>query len=1434
MALNDLMAEIAMDRTLFHGDEPSEVKVLNQVLKLIEDKISEVKNQAVKCLGQLIKVIRENNLTIVVDKLIQFSSGKEEELRDVAGLAFKTVVSELPADGKLAAAVSQKMVPKLLAQLQNSSQPATPPDSIMETLSTLSVLVARFPQQATSAANDPIKVILPLTSHSRAAVRKRAITTLAQYVPYAPPAEFPELMKSTITPSLAASASIEKQQTVSQLVGAVARYAPTRVAPVLGDIIPGLLAAAQREDSDLCEGCLQTLETLTLRCPTEVTPYLPSIMLIAKEMVKYDPNYAADDEDEDEAMGEPDDDDDDDAVDDAYSDDEDTSYKVRRSSAKVILAIINTRPELLTSLYLNVSPVIISRFGDREESVKLELWSTYSHLIKQTGVYGDAPQAKSTEGGKRKRGEGMEVEDTPYTLLKSQVQALSKALLKQLQPKSSAAVLQAGMDLLQSLLVVLPGSLAPQAQSISSITASILGSSSSSTTSSLHATVLSFLSLFFSTHAIAAYKSAIPALTPKMLSASSQRHPRIASEAFRAFSALLIASKPVQAAEWVNKLYDEVVARLRSGDTDAEVRMRAEDVVIELWLNATDIMRTKGGHEWDALLKGGRLEGAVRVVEKVAGDVSMDGAWVGSSTEWIFGVLQRPAKAGKSSAFGCLEVLLQQYKSGVPEHIPAEIVPQLIHFLSLNDLVLMTHALSTLNILLRVSPKQTYPLVEKSVLPTVYQLAHSPSVSGTALEALTEFFQDLVAADNDIAGHIVPGLVLALEKSKTGETSPSNVSKCVSAVVRGYHDLAAGIIAEFAKSIKPRSKSTQQHVVLSLLALGEIGKTIDMANQQEIFSNSLALFSAESETIRAAAAFAAGNIAVGSLHTFLNHLVAQMQSDQEKRLLTLHALKELETVAGALWVPLFAVSSSSEETVRNVAAGCLGQLTTANPTSYLPQLQERLADPSPSVRATVVAAVRYTFADNTQSYDELLSPLIIQFMSLVHDSDLAVRRSTLSTLNAAARNKPHLVRDHLSGLMPLLYKETFQKPELIRIVEMGPWKHRVDDGLEARKTAYETMYTILDTCLAKIDIHEFLSHVITGLRDEANEIKVLCHMMLFRLSQVAPTAVSLRLDDMAADLSVGMKGAPVGKDTVKQDLERTAELQRSTLRAIAALSKISAAGSSSEFDKVVDSVSRPGSQWSSEFHELLRTFPTSIKRSISLTTVAKATITTPDLLSTLDPTPDRVPLSKSIKSARPVRGRLSDTPLPPRPRKEKRPPRAYEVGGRSSGFTKPVVSATLDKYFLHVHASSNNTLLHLMDAQGNCQPKGQVSAGILKYRHKQRSTFDAGFQASLRMIKRIEEEANKKRVVPVRMFVSEGSVAEDGFEETRVADGGEPQYKPGMEVEVVFNGFGHGKQAFIAAMMSSEGDGVRPLVTRFTDRTHIKIGGERSPKARRL
>ena len=51
------------------------------------------------------------------------------------------------------------------------------------------------------------------------------------------------------------------------------------------------------------------------------------------------------------------------------------------------------------------------------------------------------------------------------------------------------------------------------------------------------------------------------------------------------------------------------------------------------------------------------------------------------------------------------------------------------------------------------------------------------------------------------------------------------------------------------------------------------------------------------------------------------------------------AVAQLEKVADGLWDPLFENTAGSEEASRNVAASCLGKLTTLKPAVYLPRLQ---------------------------------------------------------------------------------------------------------------------------------------------------------------------------------------------------------------------------------------------------------------------------------------------------------------------------------------------------------------------------------------------------------------------------------------------------------------------------------------------------------------
>jgi cullin-associated NEDD8-dissociated protein 1 len=167
----------------------------------------------------------------------------------------------------------------------------------------------------------------------------------------------------------------------------------------------------------------------------------------------------------------------------------------------------------------------------------------------------------------------------------------------------------------------------------------------------------------------------------------------------------------------------------------------------------------------------------------------------------------------------------------------------------------------------------------------------------------------------------------------------------------------------------------------------------EFSSREEVFKKALEYFSASSDEVRAAAAFAVGNIAVGNADELLPTIVVLIESDDDerKRFLSLHALKEFithsshETLASksdSLWSPLFQICAvdgppvpepsktgatkdenearekrvdaqwkesegireiwKSSEVVRNIAAECLGRITLTDPHKFLSFLQVRL------------------------------------------------------------------------------------------------------------------------------------------------------------------------------------------------------------------------------------------------------------------------------------------------------------------------------------------------------------------------------------------------------------------------------------------------------------------------------------------------------------
>jgi len=370
-----------------------------------------------------------------------------------------------------------------------------------------------------------------------------------------------------------------------------------------------------------------------------------------------------------------------------------------------------------------------------------------------------------------------------------------------------------------------------------------------------------------------------------------------------------------------------------------------------------------------------------------------------------------------------------------------------------------------------------------------------------------------------------------------------------------------------------------QERVLALLCLGEIGNRNDLSSHRGLVDAVMASFSSSSEEVKAAASFALGNISAGNLPHYLPGTLEAIKTSAHEYPM-LYALKDLissvSTSGGAqlsayaeqMLPCLFGFASRDEEGVRNVAAECLGKLAAIAP-SVIPALEERLSNPSPFTRSVVVNSMRFIITEGGGGGSAMSPASIRKFLSTLEDSDLKVRRGALLALNCVAHNRPTAIREGLSELLPMLYGETVKKPELVHQVDLGPFKHTVDDGLELRKAAFECMDTLLESLSEKIELSAFLQHLLSGLSDD-HDIKLLCHSMLSKLAaSTSNQAVIVSTLDAVVDPLRATVNATLKDNAVKQQIERHDELVRSAMRAIRALEKMGEADTCHKFTEFV-------------------------------------------------------------------------------------------------------------------------------------------------------------------------------------------------------------------------------------------------------------------------
>ncbi|XP_035907523.1 cullin-associated NEDD8-dissociated protein 1 [Anopheles stephensi] len=1199
MATNDLMTELQKDSIKL--DDESEKKVVRMVLRLLEDKNGEVQNLAVKCLGPLVNKVKENQVETIVDLLCANMVSNNEQLRDISSIGLKTVISELPqSSNSLVPNVCQRITGKLSVAIEKEDVSVQ-----LEALDILSDLLSRFGDLLVPFHELILKALVPQLGSARQAVRKRTIVALSHLLTTCNNNAYNKVIEHLLD-------GLEKPQnpgtirTYIQCLAAICRQAGHRLCNHIERVMFLLNQYSLRDDDELREFCLQACEAFVQRCPEAIIPHIPTIVDLCLKYITYDPNYnyEADDGDGGTSMEM----EDDEEIDsEEYSDDDDMSWKVRRSAAKCLESVISTRHELLEEFYKTLSPALIARFKEREENVKSDIFHAYIALLKSTRPMGDDIGHDP---------DSMEQIPGPISMLTDQVPTIVKAV-QPLMREKSVKTRQDCFLLLRELLNALPGALSNHIDQLMNGIHYSLNDKNS--TSNMKIDALGFVYCMLVGHNPQVFHAHIQLLVPLVVNAVFDPFYKIATEALLVLQQLVKVIRPLDMqtsfdfTPYVSQLYTSTLQKLRSPEVDQEVKERAIACMGQIIANMGDVLQPELVTCLPLFMERLRNEvtrlSSVKALTMIAASpLRVNLSPIIAEVIPVLGsFLRKNQRALKLNSLTLLDTLVTHYSQFLDPMLLRGAVAEVPPLLSESDLHVAQLSLVLLTSVARQQPEALVG-VHEQILQEVMTLVRSPLLQGTALNCTLKLFQALVQAQ--LPGlsyrHLLAMLMNPVYNQQQHGGSPlhkqayHSLAKCIAALTLQVPNEALTVAGEFLREIQNRRNDS--HLMFYLLTIGEIGRHFNLHTIDTLAQTILNCFSASSEDVKGAASHALGAIAVGNLNHYLPFILNEIEAQPKRQYLLLHSLKEVisslsTSKAGleqllpsvpSIWTQLFKHCECSEEGSRNVVAECLGKLVLVNPEELLPRLQMALRSESALMRTAVVSAIKFTISDQPQPIDPLLRQCIGQFLFALQDPEPSVRRVALVAFNSAVHNKPSLVRDLLPELLPQLYSETKVKKELIREVEMGPFKHTVDDGLDIRKAAFECMYTLLEQGLDRVDIMQFLEHVQAGLRDHY-DIKMLTYLMTARLAALCPNAVLQKLDQFVEPLRATCT-LKVKANSVKQEYEKQDELKRSALRAVAALLQIPKADkniylaeflilirSSSELQPLLESVQKDSS-----------------------------------------------------------------------------------------------------------------------------------------------------------------------------------------------------------------------------------------------------------------
>ena len=760
------------------------------------------------------------------------------------------------------------------------------------------------------------------------------------------------------------------------------------------------------EIDEVLEAALIALESFLASCSQDMRMYTDETIAAATRFLKYDPNLAQDDDDDEDAM-ESDEEDalegDDFEEEIGYDDDEDASWKVRRCAAKVLYTLISTRSngDLMDdgTLYNKVAPALIARFKEREDNVRLEVLATLSNLVRKSGD-GPSPVKFSDEhpqGGtmmpppsrKRRRG-GSDASmldlhanssvsmgysspartGTPPIGPRASLAKLSPEVVKgvaQLLKQSSCppSTKQASIVLIKDIVITQQGGLENYLSQLldpivdASKTSSGSTSSASATANSLRIQALQLIGAIADTHHAKDIQPYLSSIVPALLKGATEKYSKLSIESLAATEQTIKALTPPRSAssgsqnqQYLEPLYDTLVSRISANDADLEVRQSAIHV-LGLFLgrsSGTEGLLSSQRRTAGLELLADRLKNeltrlaSVRAIDSIAAHTKAQGEL---SAAWVQNVaLELGAQLRKASRVLRGASLSALRTLALNERSRSQLnndtKAQIVDLLLPLLNASDLHLLGPALIILATFIQDDAKSILTPELNTALCQVVQGSISGSSLDALLKLVRTI---GEQQAGQ-------ALMKSLLQDVGVAGHPEVVGKVIGNllvYGGSSVGVkLDQFITELETAQDDKRK--CLALVVLGEAALRL---GKQSTVDPTLFIkrFSARSEQVPLAAAVALGRAGAGNVSQYVPVILSTMGQQSAPQYLLLHAIKEIlqqddtesEIIPYASTLWQNLVAASQLEDNKAIGAECVGRLTIIDPKTYLPQLQVRLS-----------------------------------------------------------------------------------------------------------------------------------------------------------------------------------------------------------------------------------------------------------------------------------------------------------------------------------------------------------------------------------------------------------------------------------------------------------------------------------------------------------